>query len=203
MSTAKKLPITEQNYLDGELASDIKHEFIDGQVYAMTGTSDDHNRISINILSEFRQHLRGQTCEPFMADVKVKAGEDIFYPDVMVICEPHEDDTRLVKHSPAIIVEVLSPSTRRTDVTTKKDAYLSLPSLQEYVVIEQDKCEVQVFRRSANWVSKYYFLGDTITFESINISLSVEEIYERVVNEDMTVFLIQKEQLEASQKQPD
>ncbi|MFT4926051.1 MAG: Uma2 family endonuclease [Phenylobacterium sp.] len=193
MSTAKKLLITEQEYLDGEMISDIKHEFIDGQVYAMTGTSDDHNRISVNVLSELRQQLKGQLCEPFIADMMLKTDENIFYPDVMVICQPDEADTKLVKHSPTVIVEVLSPSTRRTDVTIKKSAYLSLPSLQEYVVIEQDKCEIQVFRRSNNWVSAYYFLGDEIVFESIGVSLPVEEIYDRVINEDMTVFLAQSE----------
>jgi Uma2 family endonuclease len=193
MNTAHKLPITEQDYLGGELASDLKHEFIDGQVYAMTGTSDDHNRISVNVLSEFRQQLKGQPCEPFMADMKLKAAENIYYPDVMVICQPDDADTKLVKHGPAIIVEVLSPSTRRTDLTIKKEAFLNLPSLQEYVVIEQASCQVLVFRRKDNWGASYYFLGDTIAFESIDVSLSVEEIYDRVVNDDMTAFLREKE----------
>ncbi len=197
MNTAHKLPITEQDYLEGELASDLKHEFIDGQVYAMTGTSDDHNRISVNVLSEFRQQLKGQSCEPFMADMKLKAGENIYYPDVMVICESDDADTKLVKHGPAIIVEVLSPSTRRTDLTIKKEAFLSLPSLQEYVVIEQASCQVLVFRRKDNWRASYYFLGDTITFESIDISISVEEVYDRVVNDDITAFLAAREKEEA------
>ncbi len=194
MSTAQKLSITEQEYLEGELCSEIKHEFIDGQVYAMTGTSDDHNRISVNVLSELRQQLKGQPCEPFIADMMLKVDQSIFYPDVMVLYQPDDADTKLVKHSPTIVVEVLSPSTRRTDVTIKKSAYLSLPSLQEYVVIEQDKCEIQVFRRSDNWVSAYYFLGDEITFESIGITLSVEEIYDRVMNDDMTTFLAKRDE---------
>ena len=162
MNTAKQGLITEQEYLDGELCSDIKHEFIDGHIYAMTGASDDHNRISVNILSELRQQLKGQPCEPFMADMKLKAADQIFYPDVMVICQSDDADTKQIKHSPTLIVEVLSHSTRRTDVTTKKSAYFSLPSLLEYVVIEQDKCEIQVFRRDDNWASTYYFLGDKI-----------------------------------------
>ena len=191
--TTTKQSITEQDYLVGELTSDLKHEFIDCQVYAMTGTSDDHNRISVNVLSEFRQQLKDQPCEPFMADMKLKAGENIYYPDVMVICIPDDADTKRVKHGPAIIAEILSPSTRRTDVTIKKDAYQSLTSLREYVIIEQDKCEVQVCHRSDKWASNFYFLGDTITFESIDISLSVEEIYDRVINDDMTAFLREKE----------
>lgn len=192
MSTAQKLLMTEQEYLAGEQRSEIKHEFIDGQVYAMTGTSDDHNRIAVNILSELRQQLKGQTCEPFMADVMLKAGTHIFYPDVIVICQANEADTKLVKHSPTLVVEVLSPSARKTDITIKKNAYLNLPSLQEYVLIEQDKCEIQVFRRSDNWLSKYYFLGDVITFNSIGTSVSVEEIYDRVENNDIATFLAQQ-----------
>jgi Uma2 family endonuclease len=194
MSTAKKLQIAEQEYLDGEQHSDIKHEFIDGNVYAMTGTSDDHNLIAGNVFAEFRQHLKAKPCKVFFADVMLKADTNIYYPDVMVICETNDADTSHVKHSPTVIVEVLSPSTRRTDITIKKIAYLNLPSLQEYILIEQDKCEIVVFRRSENWASTYYVIGDVVTLDSIDVSLSVEEIYERVVNNDITAFLAEKDE---------
>jgi Uma2 family endonuclease len=192
MNTAHKLSITEQEFVDGEQNAQVKHEFIDGQVYAMTGTTDDHNSISGNIYVAMHQQLRGQPCKPFIADVMVKAGTNMFYPDVMVICEADDADTSRVKHAPTVIVEVLSRSTRRTDITTKKIAYMNLPSLQEYLLVEQDKCEITVFRRNESWASTYYVIGDKVTLDSIDVTLTVEDIYERVNNDDMQVFLAEK-----------
>lgn len=192
MDNKHKLLVTEQEYLDGEQHSEIKHELIDGQVYAMTGTTDDHNRISDNVFGEIRQQLKGQPCEAFFADIQLKVSVGYFYPDVMVICDANDADTPRIKHAPSVVIEVLSRSTRRTDITTKKMAYLNLPSLQEYVLIEQDKCEVVVFRRSENWASTYYVIGDVLTLDSIGVSISVEEIYQRVENDDMVAFLAEK-----------
>ena len=87
---------------------------------------------------------------------------------------------------------MLSKSTRRIDETSKRFAYINIPSLQEYVLIEQDIVDIEVIRRSEGWISKHYYLGDEVTFESIDLSLSVEEIYQRVNNEDMLEFLAQK-----------
>lgn len=193
MNPAYKLSVTEQEYLDGELQSEIKHEFIDGEVYAMTGTTDDHNRISGNIYVALHQQLRNQLYEAFIADIQLKAGLNYFYPDVMVICGTDDADTARIKHAPTVVIEVLSNSTRRTDVTTKKMAYLNLPSLQEYILVEQDKCEVEVFRRSESWASTYYVIGDVITLDSIGVSISVEEIYQRVENEDMLAFVAEQQ----------
>jgi Uma2 family endonuclease len=94
--------------------------------------------------------------------------------------------------TPLFIVEVLSRSTRKKDTTLKFISYINIPSLQEYVLIEQDFVDVQVFRRSENWLVRHYFLGDEITFESIGLSLSVEDIYHRVQNDDMLEFLANK-----------
>ena len=88
-----------------------------------------------------------------------------------------------------IIVEVLSKSTRRKDETTKRRLYQTLPSLQEYVLIEQDIVDVEICRRSEGWVSEHYFMGDEITFAAIDLTLSVNEIYERVANDDVSAFL--------------
>lgn len=192
MSTATALKISEQDYLAGEEHAEVKHEYINGQVFAMTGTTDDHNVISGSLYVALYQHLSDGSCTPYIADVMVKASSNFFYPDLMVVCEPDPSDTSRLKHAPAVVVEVLSPSTRKRDITSKKVAYLNLPSLQEYIMIEQDKCEVQVFRRKDNWASTYYVLGDIITLDSIDFSISVEQIYERVENEDMTAYLNEK-----------
>jgi Uma2 family endonuclease len=90
--------------------------------------------------------------------------------------------------SPKIIVEVLSRSTRKTDTTTKLVRYINLPSLLEYVLIEPDMVSVQVLRKSNHWRSEYFFLDDLVNFESIGLTLSVEEIYDRVDNADMNEF---------------
>lgn len=179
--------ITEQEYLATEPASEVKREFIDGQVYAMAGAGYNHNCISGNIFGNFRSHLKGTPCTTFMADMKVRVGKNYVYPDVVVDCGNMAGDDYF-STAPLIIVEVLSRSTRRTDTTVKLLRYINLPSLQEYVLIESDFVSVQVLRKSNHWLSEYYFLGDTVTFGSIGLSLTVEEIYDRVNNADMNEF---------------
>lgn len=180
--------VTEEDYLQGELISEIKHELIDGYVYAMAGASANHERITGNIYRKFGNHLEGLPCEPFGSDMKVKAGGNFFYPDVIVDC--HFDDSQpYYAQSPIIIVEVLSKATRKIDETVKLLSYINMPSVQEYVLIEQDYVDIQVIRRNESWLPRHYFLGDEITFESIHLTLSVEEIYARVHNEEMLEFL--------------
>ena len=183
--------ISTEEYLQGELTSEVKHELIDGQAYAMAGAHANHERISVNILSELRAHLKNVPCEPFGSDMKVKAGLNFFYPDVTVDCDFDESHPYYTE-TPIIIVEVLSKSTRKTDQTIKRRAYLNLPSLQEYVLVAQDFVDVEVVRKSEGWQSSHYYLGDEVTFESIELTLSVEDIYHRVQNEDMLEFLAQK-----------
>ncbi len=179
--------LTEEEYLATEMASEIKREFIDGQLYAMAGAGYNHNCLAANILGEFRNHLKGTPCTTFMADIKVKLGKDYVYPDVLVDCSKMSGDDYF-STAPKIIVEVLSRSTRKTDTTTKLVGYINLPSLLEYVLIEPDIVSVQVLRKSNQWRSEYFFLGDLVSFESIGLTLSVEEIYDRVDNADMNEF---------------
>jgi len=183
--------ISEEDYLKGELHSDIKYEYIDGFVYAMSGAKRNHNLISGNVFYEMKYHLKGKPCLPFTSDMKVKTERKYFYPDVLVDCSEGKGSDTFTE-SPSIIVEVLSKSTRKMDETTKKLTYTTIPTLQEYVLIEQDIVDVEVFRKSNDWRSDHYFLGDEITFESIGLTLSVEEIYDRVDNEDMAEWLAQK-----------
>jgi Uma2 family endonuclease len=178
---------SEEDYLASEQVSDIKREYIDGQVYAMAGAGYNHNCVSANMLRELGNHLKGTPCATFMADIKVKLGRDYVYPDVLVDCSTMRGDD-LFATAPVIIVEVLSRSTRKTDMTTKLIRYINLPSLQEYVLIEADIALVQVMRRSKGWMPEYFFLGDNVYFESIDLSLPVEAIYDRVDNADMNEF---------------
>jgi len=182
--------ITEEEYLQGELLTDIRHEYIDGQIYAMAGASTKHNLISKNVLFGLEQSLRKQNspCDVFSSDMKVKIRDKItnyFYPDVMLVCEKNTDNDYF-QNSPLIIFEVISDTTRKTDLVTKKLYYFNLPSLQEYVVIEQDIYQVIVFRKDEGWKSSFYFPGDEIKFDSINITLSVEDMYYHVHNSEIS-----------------
>ncbi len=180
--------VSIEDYLQGELKKKVKHELVDGCIFAMACASANHERIAGNIYRKFGNHLDGSPCEPFGSDMKVKAGSNFFYPDVIIDC--HFDESQpYFTESPVIIVEVLSKATRKTDETVKLLSYITIPTLQEYVLIEQDYVDVQVIRRNESWLPRHYFLGDEITFETIGLTLPVEEIYSRVQNEDMLEYL--------------
>ncbi|WP_445371960.1 Uma2 family endonuclease [Methylomonas sp. HW2-6] len=179
--------MTEAQYLASERLSESKHEYLGGQVLAMAGANHNHSRISANVLGEFRSHLKGRPCETFMADTKVKASQNYFYPDVMVDCTNAAGDADFLS-SPLLIVEVLSNSSRKIDTTKKLLIYINIPSLEEYVLIEQDIAAIIVMRRKRDWRSEYYYLGDQVTFDSIQLTLSVEAIYDRVDNDDLKQF---------------
>lgn len=180
--------ISEDDYLQGEFIADTKHEYLDGEVYAMAGASENHNLLAGNIFAELKNKLKGTPCRTFISDMKVKARQAFFYPDVMVVCE-RDDASEYYKHAPVIIFEVLSKATRRFDQTLKRQRYQALPSLEEYVLIEQDKGEIEVFRRRDGWQAAYYYLGDEISFYSIDVVVAVADIYYQVDNEDVITFL--------------
>lgn len=172
--------IGKEEYLSGELVSEIKHEYVNGQVYAMTGGTQNHARIIRNFLVAVSIYFKGKKCESFSSELKVKTSKQSFrYPDIMVVCNDTSEND-LYTECPVILVEVLSNSTRQKDRTEKKFEYLNIPTLKEYVLIEQDFIDVEVFRKENSWRSDHYFLGDEITFQSIGFIISVEEIYERV-----------------------
>ena len=171
--------ITEQQYLEQERLCAVKHEYINGGPQAMAGASENHNRITGNIFGAFHTQLKGSACEPLVADMKVKAGRHYFYPDVMVNCEPDDNDPYF-KTSPRIIVEVLSKTTNRMDKTTKRIAYQAIASLQAYVLVEQNRVEVQVLTRESGWQAAYYYLDDEIVLASVGIVVAVKDIYDRV-----------------------
>lgn len=187
--------ISEDDYLKKELHSEIKHEYIDGYVYAMAGASDNHNKISGNIFSELKTALKkkNSACVVYTADMRLKQRSKYYYPDVMVVCNADNKD-KYNKTAPVILVEVLSDSTRKKDLTTKRFYYQNIPSLKEYVLIEQDKAEIHVCRRKEHWQSRYYYLGDEISFESIGVTIRVEDIYYQVDNADVLEYLQSKNQ---------
>lgn len=195
MVLAKKYNLmSEQAYLDGELLSDIRHEYIEGEVYAMVGAHKYHNQIVMTVSNFFYNHLLGKPCQPYASDMKVKIDRKYFYPDVMVDCSQVDADYYI--EQPSIIVEVLSKSTRQHDKTVKRLAYFQIASLKEYVLIEQDFVEIEFWSRDENnyWQQSVYYLGDDIHFQSIDLTVSVEDIYRQVKNEDMLEWWEKKAQ---------
>lgn len=180
-AVAVTLRISHEDYLDMEAISPIKHEYVTGQMYAMTGTSDVHNVIAGNIYMLLRNHLKGTPCQVFMADVKVKLAEAdaFYYPDVMVSCEtpPHP----YYRETPNLIVEVLSPSTAKHDSGQKRIHYQTLESLQDYILVSQDCMDVRVWRRGdSGWSMTIYTDGMTVPLTSIAKEIPIEAIYEDV-----------------------
>ncbi len=185
--------LSEQDYLEAEKVSDVKHEYFDGDIFAMAGASKSHQLLTGNIFGEIRNHLKGSPCLTFSSDMKVRLdeGSKYFYPDVVIACEKENDEYFI--RSPRLIIEVLSNSTRKFDKDLKRKIYQKIPSLEEYVLIEQDHVEVQISRKSEDWRSSYYFLGDDVTFESIGLTLPVLEIYARVENQELRDFFAKHE----------
>ena len=174
---------TVQDYLAAEQTSEVRHEFVSGDLYAMAGASEEHNFISGNIFAALRNHLRGKPCKVFIHDMKVHVFANLtlfYYPDVMVVCDP-EDKERLYKTRPRIIVEVVSSSTVNTDTREKLITFIQLPSLEEYVLVEQDSMTVTVHRRSKNWLPDVLSGADAVLeLASIGFSLPLREVYEGV-----------------------
>ncbi|BAZ41275.1 hypothetical protein NIES4101_72370 [Calothrix sp. NIES-4101] len=179
--------LTIEEYLKFELESDIRHEYVDGEIFAMAGASEEHNLIAINIIALLRPHLRGTPCRAFVSDMKVKIKvqkADIFYyPDLLVTCDPN-DKEKYFKTRPTLIVEVLSNSTKNTDKREKRINYQSIESLQEYVLVSQEEIKVEVYHRDTqgNWLLEILGKDDELSLNSIGLSLTMADIYEDAIN---------------------
>lgn len=173
--------ISEVDYLQGEEVSTIRHEYVDGQVYGMAGTSAKHNLVAGNIFSLLHVQLP-EHCEVFMADMKVRLQLQrkvlFYYPDVLVSCAA-DDQAEFYRTKPCLIIEVLSRSTERQDRFEKFWSYQQIPSLQEYVLLAQNVKEVTIFRRIHDWQPEVYRTG-SIHLESVGLDISIEDLYRRV-----------------------
>jgi Uma2 family endonuclease len=176
--------VTVEEYLTGERQSDIRHEYLGGAVYAMAGASRDHNIAAGNIFSALHTHLRGKPCQVFMADIKVRLQigiDDIFYyPDVLVTCDPRDTD-RYFSRFPKVLIEVLSPETERTDRREKFLSYTQIETLEEYVLVAQDKIAVTVFRRANEWQPAIANKPDLqLRLPSLEFAIPLNAVYEGV-----------------------
>lgn len=182
--------ISAEEYMKREHLSQTKHEFKQGYVYAMAGASDAHNAVSGNLYVLIRNHLRGKGCRVYASDMKVRIDElDIYYyPDLMVTCDQNDAKYDYYKKSPCLIIEVQSSSTANFDQNEKFDDYSQIDSLQEYVIVSQNRINVKCFRRNSEnlWVLQSYRAGDRLELKSIDFSTEIENLYEDVVFKEIT-----------------
>ncbi len=188
MSLQPKPFLSLEDWLAGERAAlESRSEYLDGEVFAMTGASLEHNTIVVNIGSELRTQIKGRPCRVYANDMKVlihsaNAGK---YPDLVAHCGEPEllDDRRDVLLNPNLIVEVLSHSTEAYDRGGKFALYRRIPSLREYLLVSQDRVRVEHYRRDADghWtLTDYTGLDDQIPLESLDCVLALTEIYDKI-----------------------
>ena len=177
--------ITEEEYLETELRSEFKREYLGGVVYAMAGASEAHNIIAMNLYAALHRQLRGKGCQPFGSDMKVRLlpldSTYYYYPDAMIACDP-ADSGNGWRERPSALFEIITEDTRRIDEREKRLAYLQLAALQFYVRIEQDRPEVVIeWRTPEGWKSaRLSGLDAVVQLPSLEIELPLAELYERV-----------------------
>jgi Uma2 family endonuclease len=174
--------VSIDEFLAFENASPTRHEYVAGQVYAMSGTTARHNDIASNIHASLRSAVRGGPCKAYIIDLKVRVGQDrIYYPDGLAVCTPHAGDT-LVFDDPCLIIEVTSRGTRRIDHGEKMGAYLGLPSLRGYLIAEHDRRRVTLYSRAdaGDWTRTELFASGHLELPCPRSTLSLDEIYDGV-----------------------
>jgi len=151
--------MTVDEYLEFEEHSPLRHEYVNGAIYAMNGVSVAHACISGELASAVREHLRGGPCKVFSSDLKLLIRSDtdeiVYYPDMMVACQRQDWGTNYVRN-PKLVAEILSPSTQHVDRREKAMSYRRIASVEEYVLLAQDDYEVTVQRRADNWRPQSY-----------------------------------------------
>lgn len=176
--------LSEADYLAGERASRSKHEYVAGEAFAMAEASKAHGTLAGNIFIALRTHLRGSPCRTFIADMKLRVAQAdaYYYPDVLVTCAERDlagDAPADYVEAPKLVVEILSPATERIDRREKLLAYRGLPSLAEYLLIDQERRWVEIYRRTdAGWSHDIYEPGDVVDIASVGLKLDFDRLYE-------------------------
>lgn len=178
----EKPSMTLADYLVWEEAQTDKHEFVDGEVFAMVGARRAHVTVAGNCFALLKSHLRGSPCRAFMADMKLQVAENIFYPDVLVTCHPDDLKADIAMQHPRVLVEVLSDSTAAYDRGRKFAAYRQVASLEEYVLVDPDLLSIEVFRRTPNgdWLLAASEAGRGLLLKSIGFEAPPSAVFEDI-----------------------
>lgn len=178
---AEKSIFSAADYLAWEAKQSERHEYLDGEVFAMAGAEDRHVTAAGNCYITLRQHLSGGPCRTYMSDMRlfVAASNSYFYPDLLVTCSAQDRASPLVKTEPTLIIEVLSPSTAAYDRGLKFSHYRRLPSLQEYALIDLDNRSTDVYRKGVDglWVLHPFGRGDTVELASVALQISAAQLF--------------------------
>ena len=176
--------VSVEDYLAAERESDVRHEYVDGQLFAMAGASRARNTAVTNLVRELGSQLRGGPCRTGSSDMKVGAapGSRYYYPDIVVSCnDESEEPDPYVETRPTLLVEVLSTSTEATDRREKLVAYQSMPSVQEYVLVDLAARAVEVYVRDGiGWSHRTMAEHEPLALESLAVELAVADVFEGV-----------------------
>lgn len=186
MSSASQFQLVSvRDYLAREQCAKRRHEYVDGVVYAMAGGAVQHSRIASNVTVALGSQLRGQKCQAFNSEMKVRVcmsrGTRFYYPDVSVVCQPNADHDSF-HDAPVVIVEVISESTRRIDEYEKREAYLSIDSLCVYMLVELVSAAVLVYRRGDSGFDREVYTGRDaiIPLPEVECELALTDLYQNV-----------------------
>ena len=172
------------DYLAWEAAQPERHEYIDGEVFAMSGAEDRHVTVAGNLYIALRQHLSGSPCRTYMSDMRlhVAAANSYFYPDVLVTCSALDQASAMVKTEPRLIVEVLSPTTAAYDRGLKFSHYRTLTSLEEYVLVDLDTRATDCYRKGADglWVLHPFARGEAVELTSVALTVPAAQLFAEV-----------------------
>ncbi|QPH39486.1 Uma2 family endonuclease [Pedobacter endophyticus] len=182
-----KRRFTIEEYLEKEKASDEKHEYFEGEIFAMSGAGDKHNEIFSNVFIEIGNKLKGKPCKPYGSDMRMHIPENTLftYPNISIYCKHPKksgvDEETFIE--PTVIIEILSPSTRKYDRSRKFDLYKDIPSLKEYMLIDSESVFAEAFyiNEKQIWqVIEYKQLSDSLNFVSMEFAIALSDIYEDV-----------------------
>jgi len=185
MGRAAQTPVfSAADYLAWEAAQPERHEFIDGEVFSMAGAEDRHVTVTMNLAFALRQHLSGSPCRTYMSDMRlhVAAANSYFYPDMLVTCSALDLTSAMVKTEPKLIAEVLSPTTAAYDRGLKFGRYRTLPSLEEYLVVDLDTRATDCYRKGADglWVLHPFAHGEAVELSSVALTLTAAQLFAEV-----------------------
>ena len=181
---ALHLPMTADEFMAWDATQTIKHEYVDGELFAMAGADKAHVTLTGNVYTALRQHLRGSPCRTYMLDTKlrVEAANCYFYPDVLVTCSKEDAAERAIVREPVLVVEVLSPSTAGYDRGDKFAAYRRLTSLRGYVLIDPESRRCDVYRRGDNglWVLHPFEEGQALELACVELDIPAADLWDEV-----------------------
>ena len=171
--------VSESEYLAWEVQQPVRHEYVDGQIFAMTGSTLRHSGIALELGARLQATLRGSPCRVTLVDMKLRVATNnaIYYPDVMVLCGAL-DPKAIVVDSPKFIAEILSPSTEHIDRREKLAAYRKIPALEEYLILAQDSIAAELYRRTGDtWQIFRHATGDQLELRSVDLTIALDELY--------------------------